>query len=174
MSFDYIKLIPTEFYETKKMFLFDLDDTIVTLDNNSKISTKEYKENLINFLKKLKNSGKILGIVSWNKDPFKRVVSDIPDVIPFFEKENILGPIKIKSLDELHNHKYKNKSYTIYRDTIVVYDSKPEMIKGLTDKYLLSFDDIIYFDDNQVHIQSCIEQGITSILVDPKIGIQFK
>jgi HAD superfamily phosphatase (TIGR01681 family) len=163
-----------KFYETKKMFLFDLDDTLVTLDNNSKISTKEYKENLIIFLKKLKNSGKILGIVSWNKDPCRYMERYMPDIFPLFEKENILGPIKIKDLDELHNPKYKNKSYTIYHDTIVVYKSKCEMIKGLTDKYHLSFDDIIYFDDNQFHIKLCMEQSITSILVDPKIGIQFK
>lgn len=155
--------------ETKKMILFDLDDTLITLDNDSKISTKEYKENLINFLRKLKNSGKILGIVSWNKDPFKRMELDIPDIIPFFEKENILGPTKIKD-DELY--KYKN-TYTIFHDCIVMYVNKYEMIKCLTDKYNLSFEDVVYFDDNQVHINKCMEQGIKSILVDPKLGINF-
>lgn len=158
------------FYKNKKLFVFDLDDTLY---NNFCISgdivlTSEYKENLYNFIKNLKNSGKILAIASHNakpKETFKTM-----KVCKFFDEDLILGPKHIYE-NEKHLYDAKKLKFSYFAD-YTYYPRKSEMIKELMEKFNVNTEEVIFFDDDPGHIYDVDKNlNVTSIHVKRGEGI---
>ena len=130
----------------KSVYIFDLDNTLYLWNVNLEYRL-EYEYKLIEFLKKLKTNNNILAIASFNKAP----------------------RIYLKEMLILDYFDYIISEYP-YEDN---YRKKSDMIIEILKNVNKEKKDAIFFDDINSNIKDCESNGIMSIKIDPKIGIQF-
>jgi HAD superfamily phosphatase (TIGR01681 family) len=161
----------------KKVFIFDLDDTLYLHSfNRNKEYLKFYHSNIRKWLYNLKKNGKIIGLITYNTNP-RNVLKDLgvnENIFDFIEyPENILR-------EYFDNNRYKYIKYDnfIFRtdgkgvNYVSLIENKKDMIERNISKY--NKKDIIFFDDSQSNILSVRRLGIECILVDPSIGIEIQ
>lgn len=154
-------------YEDKDLFIFDLDDTLL-LHKVDKFNRKIYEDQLISFLHNLKNSGKILTLVTYNTYPEKFLNKNSihhlfdyiyrPEIVPFNEYQN-------------SNKFYENASIWVIGNTVKICTCKSIIIKEIIENYKCHLKKIIFFDDHKFNVDKVKKLGIDSILVDPFNGI---
>ena len=160
----YSKKQLNKFYKSKKIFIFDLDDTLILNNYNN----ENYNDKIYKFLIYLKNKGKILAIASHNGAPKFTIKMYNKKILNLFESDDILGAEEVVSKDQITNL----DSDISFTNGDYIYYKKTEMIKKLIKKYDLKFKDVIFFDNDKGHILDALGENIVSILVDPKDGIK--
>lgn len=159
-----------ELYRNKKIFIFDLDDTLILNKNNN----NSYNIKITNFIKKLKNAGKIIGIATYNLDPVLALKIRNKELLCLLDHKHIIKPVKYPVKLREYINKYGKPNFNTYDH---LYYHKSYMIKELLSIINnihnddLTLNDIIFFDDQIQNINDCVNNGITSVLVDPEIGI---
>jgi HAD superfamily phosphatase (TIGR01681 family) len=126
-----------------KLFIFDLDNTLLLWKVTSNYKL-EYEHKLKTFLKKLKKNNYILAIASHNTSP--RYYLRKMSIDGYFDY--IIG-------------EYPRSKYCMIL----------EILNNINNN--IKKDDIIFFDDLDSNIEECKKNGIISIKVDPKKGIEF-
>jgi HAD superfamily phosphatase (TIGR01681 family) len=138
-----------------KIFVFDLDDTLVLHKVNRKYSL-DYNRKIRKFLSYLKNQGKYLYIASHNREP-DEVLDKNGISLSYFH--DILGETKLLS-------KHVNK--------IEEYTNKKDMIIEILNRHRnLSKDDVVFFDDRVYNIKQVESINVKCILVDKYTGLVF-
>ena len=129
-----------------KVYIFDLDNTLYLreVDPDYKII---YEYELIIFLNNLKKNNKILAIASHNTIP--RYYLEKINICNYFDY--IIG-------------EYPRSKYCMIE----------EILKNIKIDKCITKNDVIFFDDLNSNIKNCQENGIKSIKVDPKKGIEFQ
>lgn len=161
----------------KKVFIFDLDDTLyLHTFNRNKEYLKFYHSNIRKFLYNLKKNDKVLGLITYNTDPInilKKLRID-KNVFNFIEyPQNIL-----REYFDNNRDKYKEYNNFIFRSNgnginyVSLIENKKDMIERNISEY--NKKDIIFFDDSRSNIFSVRNLGIECILVDPSIGIEIQ
>jgi HAD superfamily phosphatase (TIGR01681 family) len=125
------------------LYVFDLDNTLY-LDYVTKEYKIEYEAKLKNFLTQLKNNNKKLAIASHNSYPYYRL--NKIGIFDYFDY--IIGEYPRK----------KSNMINEILEKLVSADSKSRTI---------------FFDDLVSNFTDCTNNGIQSILVNPKKGINF-
>lgn len=138
-----------------KIFVFDLDNTLVLHKANASIREK-YHKRIKNFLTYLKDNDKLIYIATHNFYPNSLLTSiDIPPL--WFN-----GIIK------------ETKDVNPCLNCIEDYTNKKHMILEILNKHKeLSNDDVIFFDDHIHNIKQVENIDVKSIHVDENIGINF-
>lgn len=154
-----------ELYGRKKLFIFDLDETLISMVKYS----KDDREKIVQILKKLKDTGKKIAIASHNSNP-ARTLSGYPKLHELFDKDDIIGPLKISKNDIKDEYKIYDH-YVEFRDYVAFYPAKSEMIKQLANKHGIDLDDVIFFDDDKGYIKQSLDINVTGILLEEKIGL---
>jgi hypothetical protein len=153
-------------YEFKKIFIFDLDDTLY-LHHADLSFKKEYHRNILTFLKDLKKDNKLICLVTYNVNP-KRLLNDSICLFDY-----VYSP-KLLSLSEyLNDHNIDIEHYTpwICNDKVTLCKDKSIVIKEILSKFNCESYQAIFFDDNKVHIKAVQKIGIETVLVNPLKGI---
>lgn len=156
-------------YQNKDLFIFDLDDTLL-LHNLDEYSRKKYEDQLIPFLYNLKNSGKILTLVTYNTNPQKFL--NEKSICHLFDY--IYSPL-VMSLDEYQMSAkfYDNSSVWITQNTVKICTCKVVITQQIIEKYTCTPEKTIFFDDYKVTVNKVKQLGVESVLVDPVKGIPF-
>lgn len=158
-------------YEHKKIFIFDLDNTLVLHDAQEPYKS-EYHSKIISYLKDLKNKDKLVCLVTYN--PYPKVI--LNDLIHLFDY--IYSPELIPFAEYIFSNKddeVRFKNCTPWRcgDNISLCKDKSIVIKDILSQFNCKYYQAIFFDDNPNHIKSVRDIGIESILVNPLKGIYF-
>lgn len=154
-----------ELYDQKKLFIFDLDETLISMIKYNKYD----REKIVQILKKLKDDDKKIAIASHNSNPV-RTLAGYPGLYELFDKDDILGPIRKSNYDIKDEYKIYDH-YVENRDSVVFYPAKSEMIKQLANKHCIDLDDVIFFDDDKGYIKQSLDINVTGILLEGKIGL---
>jgi HAD superfamily phosphatase (TIGR01681 family) len=140
-------------YDTYKVFVFDLDNTLYLHNVNSFYSDRYHKD-VKTFLEKLKTKNKILCIATHNKNP-----------------NNYLDKMEISHLFD--HIIYEKRNVNPYENSIQEYTGKDEMIQEIIDKTKCKKEEIIFYDDADYNINKVENFGVKSIKVNDNIGIVF-
>ncbi len=157
----------------KKVYLFDLDDTIYLYQCKDKEYVKEYHKKISNFLYNLKKDNKIIGLFTNNLEP-NIVLKDLdinPDIFDI-----ISSPIKMNDdqyQEFLKNTKYNSFSWTYWNNYWYIRHPKNKLIEKYIKENNFDLNEIIYFDDQKKIIESIKSIGINTVLVDPLVGIKI-
>lgn len=138
-----------------KIFVFDLDNTLYLhhIDQNY---AEKYHKKVVKFLNYLKDSDKLLYIVTHNFNPVK-----------YLKKIYILPLLFDGIIKETKN---VHPSF----NNISEYTSKKDMILEILDKHKdLTKDDVIFFDDHTFNIKEVEKLNVKSIYVNQSKGIDF-
>jgi HAD superfamily phosphatase (TIGR01681 family) len=134
-----------------KVFVFDLDNTLY-LRRADLIYRKSYNIKIKQFLKFLKDNGKIVCLATHNKSPYKYLFEmDIYDIF-----QEII---------------YETRNVSLSKNTIREYTNKKDMIQEILQKTNVSNNDIVFFDDVYYNINQVNSLDIDVVLVSPEIGI---
>jgi HAD superfamily phosphatase (TIGR01681 family) len=138
-----------------KIFVFDLDNTLY-LHNVRGEYRDVYHKKVKNFLNYLKDYGKLLYIASHNLEP-KCLLLELE--IPLITFDGI-----IKETKDVNPHS----------NTISEYTSKKDMICEILENHKdLSYEDVVFFDDNKYNIKEVESINVKSIYIDESKGINF-
>lgn len=154
--------------KNKKVFLFDLDDTLYLYN---KKDNSEYYKKVRDFLRNLKKQNKIIGLITNNLEPVG-ILNKIGVDMSIFDI--ISTPIKMNDFEYKNfckNTEYSSFSWTFWNDYWYVrYPKNNIILKYIKDSCFLS-EDIIYFDNSKNTIKSI--KNIDCILVNPETGIEI-
>lgn len=137
--------------ENYKVFVFDLDDTLYLHDVSIEYR-EEYNIKIREFLKSLKDDGKIVCLATHNKSPYY-----------YLHKMEIYGLF--------HEIIYETKDVTSSKNSILEYTNKKDMIQEILEKTNVTNEDVVFFDDQSYNIDEVKSLGIASVHVSPKTGI---
>lgn len=153
----------------KKVFIFDLDNTIYFNENDPYYN--KFHNDVYYLIKNLYEQGKIIAIITYNLSPescleflnIKQYVSFIYKPIVSLKKHNL-------SLKDIYSH-------TSFEDIIYYYPYKSFFIKNLkTQKEMNNIinEEIIFFDDSVNNIRDVKNNcNIECIHVNSKIGLDI-
>lgn len=134
-----------------KVFVFDLDNTLY-LHQVDPMYKKVYNIRIKQFLKFLKDDGKIICLATHNKDPY-----DYLDEMGIYDLFNEII--------------YETRDVYPYLNTIDEYTNKKDMIQEILHKTNVSNNDIVFFDDGYYNIIQVDSLDIDVVFVSPEIGI---
>ena len=152
-------------YEFKKIFIFDLDDTLF-LHKVPECFRNEYHKKVAEFLKNLKANDKLICLVTYNINP-KRLLNDLIYLFDYIYSPELLS-FHEYSKAEL---KFKDCTPWICNGQVSLCRDKAIVIKEILSKFNCSYYQAIFFDDNPNHIKSVQQIGIETVLVNPLKGI---
>lgn len=156
-------------YEFKKIFIFDLDDTLF-LHNVQESFRNEYHIKITKFLNHLKANDKLICLVTYNINP-KRLLNDLIHLFDYVYTPNVMS---------FHEYQYQYfEDYTKFKDytpwvcngKVSLCKNKSIVIKEILSKFNCDYYKAIFFDDNPNHIKSVQQLGIEAIQVNPLNGI---
>lgn len=134
---------------TKKLFIFDLDDTLYLRNkkklsgiNNNHHELCEYTKKITEILKKIKQQDKIITMASHNRNP-----------------KYILAKLGILDVFSIIIGEYPRK--------------KDTMVMEILEKTGCSKDDAIFFDDHPEHIIDVKNIGVDTYFVESMHGIDL-
>jgi HAD superfamily phosphatase (TIGR01681 family) len=134
-----------------KVFVFDLDDTLY-LHRVSIEYREKYTIKIREFLYLLKKSGKIVCLATHNKSPYHYLH-------------------KMEIYDVFHEIIYETRDVNPYKNSILEYTNKKDMIQEILEKTNVTNEDVVFFDDHSYNIDEVKSLGIESVYVSPKTGI---
>ena len=134
-----------------KVFVFDLDNTLYLHSVNVEYRDK-YTIKIREFLYSLKESGKIVCLATHNKSPYH-----------YLHKMDIY--------DAFHEIIYETRDVNPYKNSILEYTNKKDMIHEILKKTNLTNEDVVFFDDHSYNIDEVKSLGIESVYVSSKTGI---
>ncbi len=158
-----------EYFNTKSVFIFDLDDTLYLRLNRDLDYTQNYYTKVNGFLNKLKENNKKIYLLTYNADP-NIYLDKININISIFNE--IIKP-ELITIDVFEHKKDPNFKTRIVCDNTYIYNNKWYDIENLIKENNYNKEDIVFFDNDTFLVNKVKELNVDSILVDPFKGIKL-
>lgn len=152
----------------KKLYIFDLDDTIL-LRNVNDINYKEkYEKELREMLKNLKKKNKKLAIATYNSEPEKILIQ--LRILHLFDY--IIRPTELtynQYVSSIRN--VRNATVWTIGNNVKICWKKNIMVENIMKNLKCSNDETIFFDDYINNVYDVEKIGVKTIHVNKNVGI---
>lgn len=152
----------------KKLYIFDLDDTISLREIENTKYKKEYEEKLKEKLKTLKKNNIKLAIATYNSRP-ETILTELR-ILHLFDI--IYKPTELLYDEYISNYRnIKNATVWIMGQIAKICWNKGIMVETIMKDLKCSKDETIYFDDYINNVYDVKKLGVRSVYVNKKVGI---